>query len=210
MNWQRTTSCTTLPMPEDEPEHPKHDILDEPPDEVTPDGRPIPKGHHWDGIRIVKDYKGSKRPKGISSDFWRSIGPKDRKKLIEEEEAAQRAKSAAAAAEGKTPSKRQQRRERRQRRLEVTSKPVQGPRPRANGRSCQQPTHTFRWCQQCLARGPLQSSNTEDRFAALSARRSASWSLRTRWSCTERWPGSSARTRSPGHQKLRKPSTRNG
>ena len=105
---------------EDEPEHPKHDILDEPPDEMTPDGRPIPKGHHWDGIRIVKDYKGSKRPKGISSDFWRSIGPKDRKKLIEEEEAAQRAKSAAAAAEGKTPSKRQQRRERRQQRLEVT------------------------------------------------------------------------------------------
>ena len=53
--------------------------------EKTPDGRPIPKGHHWDGIRIVKTYKGSKRPKDISSEFWRSIGPKDRQKLIEED-----------------------------------------------------------------------------------------------------------------------------
>ena len=33
--------------------------------EFTPDGTPVPKGHHWDGIRVVKTYKGSKRPKDI-------------------------------------------------------------------------------------------------------------------------------------------------
>jgi hypothetical protein len=29
---------------------------------MTPTGKPIPDGCHWDGIRLVKTYKGSKRP----------------------------------------------------------------------------------------------------------------------------------------------------
>ena len=73
------------------------------PDDETPDGRPIPKGHHWDGIRIVKTYKGSKRPKDISSEFWRSIGPKDRQKLIEEDA---KKRSAAVKTEQAEPKKR--------------------------------------------------------------------------------------------------------
>ena len=27
----------------------------------TPTGKPIPDGYHWDGTRLVKTYKGSKR-----------------------------------------------------------------------------------------------------------------------------------------------------
>ena len=74
--------------------------------EKTPDGRPIPKGHHWDGIRIVKTYKGSKRPKDISSEFWRSIGPKDRQKLIEEDA---KKRSAAVKTEQAEPKKKKKR-----------------------------------------------------------------------------------------------------
>jgi len=51
----------------------------------TPTGKPIPDGYHWDGTRLVKTYKGSKRPESIPSDFWKMLSPKDRQKLVEEE-----------------------------------------------------------------------------------------------------------------------------
>ena len=51
----------------------------------TPTGTPIPDGYHWDGTRLVKTYKGSKRPESIPSDFWKMLSPKDRQKLVEEE-----------------------------------------------------------------------------------------------------------------------------
>ena len=46
--------------------------------DTTPAGVPIPEGYHWDGLRVVKTYKGSKRPKDIPSDYWKTLGPKDR------------------------------------------------------------------------------------------------------------------------------------
>ena len=51
----------------------------------TPTGKPIPDGYHWDGTRLVKTYKGSKRPESIPSDFCFMLSPKDRQKLVEEE-----------------------------------------------------------------------------------------------------------------------------
>ena len=51
----------------------------------TPTGKPIPDSYHWDGTRLVKTYKGSKRPDSIPSDLWRMLSPKDREKLIAEE-----------------------------------------------------------------------------------------------------------------------------
>ena len=51
----------------------------------TPTGEIIPDGFHWDGTRLVKSYKGSKRPEHIPSDFWRMFSPKEREKLVAEE-----------------------------------------------------------------------------------------------------------------------------
>ena len=51
----------------------------------TPTGKPIPDSYHWDGTRLVKTYKGPKRPDSIPSDLWRMLSPKDREKLIAEE-----------------------------------------------------------------------------------------------------------------------------
>ena len=50
----------------------------------TPTGKPIPDGYHWDGTRLVKTYKGSKRPGSIPSDLWKMLSPKDRQKFIDE------------------------------------------------------------------------------------------------------------------------------
>ena len=38
-----------------------------------------------DGTRLVKTYKGSKRPESIPSDLWKMLSPKDRQKLLDEE-----------------------------------------------------------------------------------------------------------------------------
>lgn len=54
--------------------------------ERTPDGREIPEGHHWDGVRIVKTYSSSKRPKHIPTDFWSMLGPTERQKIIKEKQ----------------------------------------------------------------------------------------------------------------------------
>ena len=52
---------------------------------LTPKGEVIPDGFHWDGHRIVRNYKGSKRPEGIDSELWKMLGPQERKAIIEEE-----------------------------------------------------------------------------------------------------------------------------
>ena len=50
----------------------------------TPTGKLIPDGYHWNGTRLVKTYKGPKRPESIPSDLWKMLCSKDRQKLIEE------------------------------------------------------------------------------------------------------------------------------
>lgn len=53
---------------------------------VMPDGSPVPAGYHFDGVRLVRNRKGSRRPKDISSEYWKMIGPKERQKIIDERE----------------------------------------------------------------------------------------------------------------------------
>ena len=55
------------PLPADryvEPEQPEPIFPDL---KLSPKGEIIPDGFHWDGHRIVRNYKGSKRPEGIDS-----------------------------------------------------------------------------------------------------------------------------------------------
>eukprot|EP00435_Cladocopium_sp_Y103_P032401 s1446_g8.t1 len=66
---------------------PEEDIFGDDEAKRTPKGDPIPDGYHWDGTRIVKTYKGTKRPPTIPSDFWRMLGPKERAELAAEEAA---------------------------------------------------------------------------------------------------------------------------
>ena len=61
--------------------------------DTTPAGVPIPEGYHWDGLRVVKTCKGSKRPKDIPSDYWKTLGPKDRAKLLKEMDEAKSSSS---------------------------------------------------------------------------------------------------------------------
>ena len=35
-----------------------------------PDGRPVPRGYNWDGVRLVRNKKGSLRPPDTPSEFW--------------------------------------------------------------------------------------------------------------------------------------------
>ena len=56
------------------------------PGEVMPDGSIAPDGYHYDGVRLVKTYKGSKRPRSIPSQLWKMMGPRQREKAIREEE----------------------------------------------------------------------------------------------------------------------------
>ena len=35
-----------------------------------PDGRPVPRGYNWDGVRLVRNKKGSLRPPDTPSQFW--------------------------------------------------------------------------------------------------------------------------------------------
>ena len=75
---------TPLPADSDvEPDAPQEPVF---PDlKLTPKGEIIPAGFHWDGHRIVRNYKGSKRPAEIDSELWKMLGPQDRKLIIEEE-----------------------------------------------------------------------------------------------------------------------------
>ena len=75
---------TPLPADSDvEPDAPEAPVF---PDlKLTPKGEIIPDGYHWDGHRIVRNYKGSKRPAGIDSELWKMLNPQERKQIIEEE-----------------------------------------------------------------------------------------------------------------------------
>ena len=56
------------------------------PGEMMPDGSIVPDGYHYDGVRLVKTYTGSKRPRSIPSELWKMMGPRQREKAIREEE----------------------------------------------------------------------------------------------------------------------------
>ena len=73
---------------------PRHDP------KTMPDGRKVPKGYNWDGVRLVRDKKGSKRLPDTPSEFWHmyskaqreaDIERYERKKAREAEEDARKA-----------------------------------------------------------------------------------------------------------------------
>ena len=47
---------------------------------MFPDGKPVPKGCVYDGVRLVKERKGSKRVPGFPTDLWQNLSHKQRKK----------------------------------------------------------------------------------------------------------------------------------
>ena len=47
---------------------------------MFPDGKPVPKGYVYDGVRLVKERKGSKRVPGFPTDLWQNLSHKQRKK----------------------------------------------------------------------------------------------------------------------------------
>eukprot|EP00435_Cladocopium_sp_Y103_P024493 s1104_g6.t1 len=83
--------CTPIEAAGDgEPAEPAEPIFDD--IRLTPKGEVIPDGHHWDGHRIVRNYKGSKRPAGIDSTLWKMLGSNERQQIIAEEEPKQKPK----------------------------------------------------------------------------------------------------------------------
>ena len=56
---------------------PRHDP------KTMPDGRKVPKGYNWDGVRLVRDKKGSKRPPDTPSEFWHMYSKAQREADIE-------------------------------------------------------------------------------------------------------------------------------
>ena len=47
-----------------------------------PSGKPVPKGYNWDGVRLVRNKTGSKRPPDTPSEFWHMYSPKQREEDI--------------------------------------------------------------------------------------------------------------------------------
>ena len=47
---------------------------------MFPDGKPVPKGYVYDGVRLVREKKGSKRVPGFPTDLWQNLSHKQRKK----------------------------------------------------------------------------------------------------------------------------------
>ena len=47
---------------------------------VFPDGKPVPKGYVYDGVRLVREKKGSKGVLGLPNDLWQNLSHKQRKK----------------------------------------------------------------------------------------------------------------------------------
>ena len=48
-----------------------------------PDGTPVPAGYNRDGVRLVRNKKGSKRPPDVPSEFWHMYSAQQRKEEIE-------------------------------------------------------------------------------------------------------------------------------
>ena len=69
-----------------------------------PDGSKVPQGYNWDGVRLVRNRKGSKRPPDTPSEFWTSMSRTQReadieryRRKVELEEAEEQRKRRAAA-----------------------------------------------------------------------------------------------------------------
>eukprot|EP00439_Symbiodinium_sp_Y106_P003807 s9334_g1.t1 len=79
---------------------PKHSITSHDP-HTMPDGEPVPEGYNWDGIRLVRNKKGSKRPPDTSSEEWHNMSRGQREADIERYQARLKRESAARAEEEK-------------------------------------------------------------------------------------------------------------
>ena len=62
---------------------------------TMPDGKPVPEGYNWDGIRLVRNKKGSKRPPDTSSEEWHNMSRGQREADIERYQARLKRESAA-------------------------------------------------------------------------------------------------------------------
>ena len=49
---------------------------------IMPSGKPCPPGFNWDGVRLVRNKKGSKRPPDTPSEFWHMYSAKQREEDI--------------------------------------------------------------------------------------------------------------------------------
>ena len=47
-----------------------------------PDGKPVPAGYNWDGVRLVRNKRGSKRSPDTPSEFWHMYSAKQREEDI--------------------------------------------------------------------------------------------------------------------------------
>ena len=62
---------------------------------VMPDGTPVPKGYNFDGVRLVRNKKGSQRPPDTSSEDWHSMSAGQREADKERYQAKLRREAAA-------------------------------------------------------------------------------------------------------------------
>ena len=49
---------------------------------IMPSGKPCPPGFNWDGVRLVRNKKGSKRPPDTPSEFWHMYSAEQREEDI--------------------------------------------------------------------------------------------------------------------------------
>ena len=49
---------------------------------TLPSGKPVPPGYNWDGVRLVRNKKGSKRLPDTPSEFWHMYSAKQREEDI--------------------------------------------------------------------------------------------------------------------------------
>ena len=67
------------PKPRPEPSRPPEGAESELFDPLRfPDGRPVPQGFNWDGVRLVRKEKRSKRPPDTPSEFWCNYSKQER------------------------------------------------------------------------------------------------------------------------------------
>ena len=62
---------------------------------TMPDGKPVPEGYNWDGIRLVRNKKGSKRPPDTPREEWHNMSRNQREADIERYQAKLKRKAAA-------------------------------------------------------------------------------------------------------------------
>ena len=66
---------------------------------TMPEGKPVPEGYNWDGIRLVRNKKGSKRPPDTASEEWRNMSRNQREADVERYQAKLKREAAAGAEE---------------------------------------------------------------------------------------------------------------